>query len=181
VRTLAGLSLLLLLCCSVDAALAPSISDDNNGPAPEFSVKPLNAEEKEILSKDLKGKPVMVSFFASWCPPCKKQIEELKEVYKEQAAKGLVIIGAATDSKVITETKIDEETDNVKEIIKKKEIPYAVGIASEKITKDLKFKGIPTTILIDRSGKIIKTFYGFHEKADFADAVKTIMAGEDKK
>jgi cytochrome c biogenesis protein CcmG, thiol:disulfide interchange protein DsbE len=179
-RTFVVLSSLLLLCCKADAALAPSVSDDNNGPAPEFTVKPLNAE-KEIVSKDLKGKPVMVSFFASWCPPCKKQIEELKEVYKENAPKGLVIIGAATDSKIITDTKNDEETDNVKEAIKNKEIPYAVGIASEKVAKDLKFKGIPTTIFIDRSGNIVKTFYGFHEKADFADAVKTIMAGEEKK
>lgn len=169
-------ALLLFLPLSLSAALAPKVSDENNGEAPAFKLKILTEDGKEISFADFKGKPVVLNFFASWCPPCQRQIEELKAVYKESAPKGLVMIGAAADVKILTETSAETELKDVKGIIKEKDIPYSVGIATTDLTKDYKFKGIPTTIFIDRNGKIVKTFYGFHEKGEFAETLKQIMA-----
>jgi len=158
------------------AALAPKVSDENNGSAAAFTIKPLNKDEKEIALADFKGKPVIVSFFATWCPPCQREVGELIKIHKEESEKGLIIVGAAVDSKQFKDTKPDEEIRDVKAIIKEKEIPYYVGVATDQIVKDYKFIGIPTTIFIDRDGKIIKTFYGYHEKDKFADALKTILS-----
>ena len=167
---------LLLVPLSLSAALASKVSDDNNGEAPTFKIKILNGDGKEVSFADFKGKPVVLNFSASWCPPCGKQIAELTSVYNDLSPKGLVMIGAAADAKILESTKPEAELADVKDIIKEKNIPYPIGIATVDLTKDYKFKGIPTTIFIDRSGKIVKTFYGFHEKADFAETLKTIMA-----
>jgi peroxiredoxin len=175
------LLLLLLLPLSLSAALAPKVSDENNGEAPAFKLKIINKDDKEISLSDFKGKPIVLNFFASWCPPCGRQIAELTKVYEDLSDKGLVMIGAAADAKILEDTKPEAELVDVKDIIKERKIPYLIGIATKDLTKDYKFKGIPTTIFIDRSGKIVKTFYGFHEKADFADTLKQIMADVEEK
>jgi len=171
--------LVLLMPFAVSAALAPKVSDENNGEAPAFKLRLLNNDGKEVSFADFKGKPVVLNFFASWCPPCQHQIGELKEVYSDLSPRGLVMIGAAADAKLLTETSPEMELKDVKGIIKEKDIPYSIGIATTDLTKDYKFKGIPTTIFIDRSGKIVKTFYGYHDKADFADVLKQIVAEGD--
>ena len=172
---------LLLMPLGLSAALAPKVSDENNGEASAFKLKILNNEGKEVSFSEFKGKPVVLNFFASWCPPCAKQIAELTQVYNDLSPKGLVMIGAAADAKILQDTSPDAELNDVNGIIKEKHIPYLVGIATAELTKDYKFKGIPTTIFIDRNGKIVKTFYGFHEKADFTDVLKQIMAEGDAK
>jgi peroxiredoxin len=174
------IAIMVIVCRVAHAALAPKVTDDNNGPAPAFTLKPLNYDGKEVSSADFKGKPLVLSFFASWCPPCEKQVAELIQIYKDEAPRGLAMIGAAADAKLVVETKPEDEIKDVKEFIKEKNIPYPLGIATDKIAKDFKFKGIPTTIFIDREGKIVKTFYGFHKKDEFKDVLKSILTEAKK-
>src|SRR4051794_7325019 len=75
--------------------------------------------EKGVTLKTLRGKPVVVEFWATWCGPCRKTIPHLAELHKKYKDSGLVIVGLT-----------DEPKDKVEEFTKKIEMPYVVGYGS---------------------------------------------------
>jgi peroxiredoxin len=157
------------------AALSPAESDEFNGQeAPAFSLRPVKGDTVSL--KDFKGRLLLVNFFASWCPPCRAEIRELSQLHKQYAKQGLSIIGIAVDFVLTPETVGD-----VAPLVEKLAIPYPVVIASEKTASDFHFKGIPTTILIDKDGKIAKTFYGYHDGKTIEAAVKKLLPPAESK
>lgn len=161
--------LLIALPSLTRAALRPAESDEFNGQeAPEFSVTPVKGDAVSL--KDFKGHPVLLNFFASWCPPCREEISSLTQLYKQYNKDGLAIIGIAVDSLLTPESVGD-----VKPLAEKLAIPYPVAIATDKIGKDYHFKGIPTTVVIDKDGKIAKTFYGYHDEKVIDAAVQKLL------
>lgn len=101
------------------------------------------------LSK-LKGKLVLVDFWATWCPPCKKEIPHVVEVYEKYKDMGLVVVSVAV-----------RETDgSVKEFAKKHKMDW-IHLVDEKTSKGFKYAnkydvmGIPTAFLIDHEGNIV--------------------------
>src|ERR1051326_1350697 len=128
------------------AALEPEESDVFNGQeAAPFSVRSVKGDVVSL--KDCKGRSVLINFFASWCPPCREEIGELTQLHKEYSKRGLVVIGIAADSVLTPDT-----VDDVKPLVERLAIPYAVAIATKKIADDYHFKGIPTTIVIGADG-----------------------------
>ena len=116
---------------------------------PEFSLKDLQGKARSI--KEWDGKVLMINFWATWCPPCRKEIPafiDLQEAYKD---KGLAIIGVAIDTK-----------DNVVDFVDPMGINYPVLIGNEEGISLAKAYGnrygvLPYTVFVDRSGKIIQT------------------------
>ena len=116
---------------------------------PEFSLKDL--EDKTRSIKEWDGKVMMINFWATWCPPCRKEIPafiELQEAYKD---KGLAIIGVAIDTK-----------NNVVDFVDPMGINYPVLIGNEEGISLAKAYGnrygvLPYTVFVDRSGKIVQT------------------------
>jgi thiol-disulfide isomerase/thioredoxin len=93
----------------------------------------------------LKGKPLIVEFWATWCPPCRTSIPHLNELYKKFHAKGLEAVGI---------TKEDEAV--VKAFQKDLPMEYPVGIdKSGTISSGFGVRGIPHAMLVDKSGKIV--------------------------
>ncbi len=174
--------LVLIPCFNAWAALEPAETDEFNGkPAPGFSISTL--EGKKISLEEFKGRPVLLSFFASWCPPCQKEIGELMKLREKYRPHGLEIIGAATDSKMIPETTAAKEESDVRELQEGLEIPYPITIADQKLVEAYNFKGIPTTVFINPEGKIIKVFYGYHDVEAFErilDELSSEKVGFDK-
>jgi peroxiredoxin len=167
--------LLIALRSSTQAALPPTESDEFNGQeAPAFSVTPVKGDAVSL--KDLKGHPVLLNFFASWCPPCREEISSLIQLYKQYSKDGVAIVGIAVDS-VLT----PESVGDVKPFAEKLAIPYPVAIATDQIAKDYHFKGIPTTVVIDRDGKIAKTFYGYHDGKVIEAAVQKLLPPAESK
>src|SRR5688572_15872637 len=87
--------------------------------APEIKADGWLNSEKGVKLADLRGKPVVVEFWATWCPPCRKSIPHLAELYKKHKDAGLVIVGLT-----------DEPKDKVEDFTKKIEMPYVVGYGS---------------------------------------------------
>lgn len=94
---------------------------------------------------ELAGKPYILEFWATWCPPCKQSIPHLNEVYKKYKDKGLSIIGVT-----------DEDKQTVRNFEKTVPIEYTVGFDPyKKLNEDFGIKGIPHAMIVDSAGKIV--------------------------
>jgi thiol-disulfide isomerase/thioredoxin len=96
---------------------------------------------------ELTGKPLLVEFWATWCPPCRKSIPHLNEIYAKYKAQGLRIIGITDENEAIVEKF-------------QKQIPmnYDVAINTpQSVYQQFGIQAIPTAFLVDKSGKIVWT------------------------
>ncbi len=166
------LSLLIVAFGLARGALTPAESDEFNGkPAPAFSLPAIQGGSVSL--KDFAGHPMLLNFFASWCPPCRAEIGDLIKLHKQYKERGLIIVGFATDSKLGSST--EEEAKDVPALVGRLKVEYPVALASDQIVQEYKFKGIPTTVVIDANGKIVHTFYGYHNGQKIEEWVQRIL------
>ena len=113
-------------------------------PAPDFSIKDLQGR---VLSLgDYKGKVLVLNFWATWCPPCRREIPDFIEAYKQLQGEGLEIVGVSVDELAPAE---------LSDWAKKMGINYPVAMATKKMVEDYQPGDyIPATIIIDRQGLI---------------------------
>jgi peroxiredoxin len=120
----------------------------------------------EITLSKLKGKRVILDFWATWCPPCKKEIPHFIKLKNEIGTDNLVIIGIS-----------DEDKNILKKFITKNHINYSIASAND---MPLPFSGIsslPTTFFIDSNGIIQNVLVGYHDY----DTLKTNATAENYK
>ena len=132
-----------------------------NKPAPEINAEHWINSEALTLS-DLKGKAVIIDFWATWCIPCLKVIPSLIKSYNKHKDKGLVVIGFtrtygsySDDIQSKGKVSADEERRLIKEFIERHKITYPIAIADRGTIFDAyNISFIPTMILIDKNGNI---------------------------
>jgi len=125
------------------AAVAKLEADDQSRQQADFTLADLNG--KSWTLKDLKGKVVLLNFWATWCPPCRKEMPDLEALYRRFGAEGLVILGVD-----------DEEAEKVKPFIAQQGITYPVLLdPGRKVNTLFRIEGIPKTFVYDRDGKIV--------------------------
>src|SRR3954447_16082074 len=90
-----GVALLCLLACGQLASAAPRLGLKVGDPTPVFDLQTLDGKTINISS--LKGKVVLLDFWATWCVPCRKALPELKELRHQKAGKPLVVISVSAD------------------------------------------------------------------------------------
>lgn len=143
---LIGLSALLII---LGAGLARrGAAQTSYGSAPDFAVTDLDG--KSLALTQFKGKVLFLNFWASWCPPCRAEIPDFVDVYREFGPKGLAIIGVSLDTK---------ERSAIVSFVKDFKINYPVVLETRRQTEKLidDFKPgqfIPTTFIIDKQGRI---------------------------
>jgi peroxiredoxin len=133
--------LVVLVLVSADNACALK----NDVPmAPNFTLKDLNGSE--ITLSDYEGKMLVLNFWATWCPPCRAEIPDFIEVYSEYRDKGLEILGISVDQ---------VSPNQVRQFVERNEMNYPVAMATRELFRDYPSpQAIPTTLVIDRTGKI---------------------------
>jgi peroxiredoxin len=125
------------------AAMAKLAADDQSRQLADFTLTDLNG--KSWTLKDLKGKVVLLNFWATWCPPCRKEMPDLETLYRRFGPQGLVILGID-----------DEEADKVKPFVAQQGITYPVLLdRGRKVNTLFGIAGIPKTFVYDREGKIV--------------------------
>jgi peroxiredoxin len=125
------------------AAMARLEADDRRREHPEFTLKDLSGKSWSFA--DLRGKVVMVNFWATWCPPCRKEMPDLETLYKRFGAKGLVVLGIS-----------DEEAAKVEPFIRERKISFPVLLdPGRKVNGMFVVEGIPKTFVYDRDGKLV--------------------------
>jgi len=135
--------------------------------APAWELK--DVDGKTVKSSDFDGKVVILDFWATWCPPCKAEIPGFVELQKKYSDQGLVVIGVSLD---------EQGPAVVKPFMKQFGINYPVVMGNQQIVEAFgSFEGIPTTFVIDRSGKIGASHTGFAPKEFFEKAIAPLLPG----
>lgn len=151
-------SILALACESV--ARADLHAGDS---APAFHVKSTAA--KTISLASLRGKPVYLNFFASWCVPCNAEAPSLAQLAKQFAPRGLTMIG------------IDEQEDAKTAVAfaKRYAWPFAIGVDDGDMAKNYQAEVLPVHVFIERSGKISTIRFGTMSSMEIAAAMQKIL------
>jgi len=128
-------------------------------PAPEFSLKDL--EGKAISLADMKGKVVFLNFWATWCPPCREEIPDFVAFYDQNSRRGVEIVGLSVD-------KLSPE--DLRAFVRKNKMSYPVAFATKRIIEAYEpGPYIPTTIVIDKQGRIRDKQVGGLDKQTLTD------------
>ncbi|MBI4722105.1 MAG: TlpA family protein disulfide reductase [Candidatus Stahlbacteria bacterium] len=114
----------------------------------EFALKDLQGNEY-TLSK-LKGKVVIIDFWATWCRPCQQTIPIFNALYDKYKDKGVLILGIGLDKE-----------ESLKRFTEYNKISYPVLIGSQEIAKTYSISAIPHTFIIDKKGKVASHHIGF--------------------
>ena len=134
-------------------------------PAPNFALKDINGNN--ISLTDYKGKVIILDFWATWCPPCIKEIPDFIELYEQYKDKGFVMIGISLYQAGI---------EVVKEFAQSYKINYPIAMDDGQVNKAYGgITSIPTTFVIDSKGNIRKKYVGYIKKSVFESDIKTLL------
>jgi cytochrome c biogenesis protein CcmG, thiol:disulfide interchange protein DsbE len=136
----------------------PALKGDNNIQAPQKGflapeIKLITLSGKEISLKDLRGHPVIVNFWASWCPPCRAEMPALQNVYSDYKDKGLIILAV---NSTIQDTLPDVQ--NFQKIYQLG-FPILLDKAGD-ATREYQISSMPTSFFIDKEGVIRELVIG---------------------
>lgn len=158
-RTLALVAMLAPAACSNDTGATDPASTDGAPAVVQLLEEPFDVEPFEltdldgkiIKSSDLRGKVVLVNFWATWCPPCRAEIPDLIKLQEKYRDK-LVVLGISED---------EAPVEQVKAFVADQKMNYPVAMVTPDVQRI--FKGVsalPTTFVIDRDGKVQQRHVG---------------------
>jgi peroxiredoxin len=133
----------------IAAPQAPTKQETSAKPmAPDFTLRDLDGER--VALKSLRGKVVLVNFWATWCPPCRMEIPDLNRIHTAYEEQGVVVLGVSWD---------ELSSEQIKGFVKNYKVTYPVlhGTQSElsEVGRAYKWEGyLPTTYVVDREGRI---------------------------
>jgi thiol-disulfide isomerase/thioredoxin len=134
---------------------------------PAFSAKDLRGHE--ISSADLRGKVVLIDFWATWCQPCKEEMPGYQALLDKYGSQGFAVIGFKFDTMMDTEDPI--------RFARKIGVRYPLAVATDELKQKFGgIEGLPTTMLYDRQGILRKKVIGFEYTNKIEAALKPLLA-----
>jgi thiol-disulfide isomerase/thioredoxin len=133
---------------------------------PDFNLKDL--EGHALSSTDLRGKVVLIDFWATWCQPCKKEMPGYQKLADRYRSRGFVVVGFKSE--------VMRDTEDPLQFAGKIDVRYPLIVATEDVSQ--KFGGIvglPTTMLYDREGILRMKVVGFEYTDTIEAALKPLL------
>jgi len=134
--------------------------------APDFELQTLDGRSLRLSS--LRGKAVLLNFWATYCGPCKIEMPWFVELQKEYGPQGFQIIGVAMD---------DASTDDITKFANDMGVNYPILLGKEAV--GLSYGGVnvlPTTFFLGRDGKVIAREFGLQSRSVFVDHIKEALS-----
>ncbi len=139
---------------------APSMA--TGGPAPRLALPDLSGRSLDLAS--LRGRVVAVNFWASWCAPCRMEIPDLAQVWREHRGRCFEMIGVAEESAREDVLKVAPE------------IPYPILMdARAEALAPWRVEGYPRTYLLDAEGNVRRVFQGALSKRELEEAIRPLL------
>jgi thiol-disulfide isomerase/thioredoxin len=133
---------------------------------PDFALQDLPGHE--IASADLRGKVVLIDFWATWCQPCKKEMPGYQKLLDSYGPRGFAVIGFKFDTMADTEDPLH--------FAKKIGVRYPLAVAPDELKQKFGgIEGLPTTMLYDRNGILRKKVIGFEHTDVFESEINSIL------
>lgn len=147
------------------SALAPVAHAQEPTAAPPFAVRDL--EGRTVRLQDLRGKPVVLDFWATWCAPCRVSMPELDALQDEYAEQGLVVLGLSLD---------EDGPDKVKRFVDKLGVKFRVALATERMLSQYgPIRSAPTTVFINRKGLVVRRVVGYVDRETMESFIKELF------
>lgn len=150
---------------SAAPAVAQVLAGAAEAPAPLFVVKSIEGQTLRLVQ--LRGRPVIVDFWATWCVPCRASLPDLNAMQARFGSRGLVVVGLSVD---------DGDAQQVRRFAKRMNLRFPVAMADERVM-DLygPIRSIPTTFFINRSGLVVRRVVGYVDTETLQEYVQEIL------
>lgn len=134
-------------------------------PAPPFAVKTLDG--KPLRLADLKKRPVIVDFWATWCGPCRASMPHLSTMQSRYGKQGLTVIGLSVD---------ENGPQGVRKFAQQLGVKFTLAMANDDVLDAYgPIRSIPTTFFIARNGDIVRRVVGYIDGETMEDYVREIV------
>jgi len=133
--------------------------------APDFQLQSLTGQTFSL--ENLRGKPVLINFWATWCPPCRGEMPYIQEIYEEWSGNGLVVMAI----------NIGESSSTAEGFMQSNGLSFTVLLDTrQNVAEMYNISGIPTTLFIDKDGIIQDKVIGaFPNKTQIENRLSKIM------
>jgi cytochrome c-type biogenesis protein len=146
-----------------DGAKPATANNANTQPAPDVQFAKLDGGSLRLT--ELRGRVVVLNFWATWCIPCRSEIPALSAMQKTMEGEGLTVVGVSYDD---TPELIQEFQKDLKQ-------EYTVVLGGKDVGSQLPASPLPTTYIIDRQGQIREKFIGERSQSAFEAVIKPLL------
>ena len=148
---------------SAETSRPVTASNANTQAAPDVQFAKLDGGSLRL--SDLRGRVVVLNFWATWCVPCRSEIPALSSMEKALAPEGLTVVGVS----------YDDTAELIQEFQKDLKQDYLVVLGGKDVGSQLPASPLPTTYIIDRQGQIREKFIGERSQAAFESVIKPLL------
>jgi thiol-disulfide isomerase/thioredoxin len=133
---------------------------------PEFAVKDFNG--RQISSSALRGKVVLIDFWATWCAPCKKEMPGYQQLLDRYGSRGLAVVGLKSNMMA--------DTEDPARFARSIRVTYPLVVATDDLVRKFGgIEGLPTTLIYDRQGILRAKIIGFEYMQTIEAALKALL------
>lgn len=130
----------------------------------DFKANDLNG--KTVHFSEYRGKVVLLNIWATWCPPCVKEIPDLNQIYHEYKDKGVVVLGLS----------LDVSAEDVREALNRGlQMDYPVWHGDQEFAQQHQIRGIPHTMIVNKEGAVVEQMTGMQSKETFEAAIRKLL------